>query len=116
MRAYKRSQRVGELIQREVAQIISQEMKDPRLGFITVTRVALTDDLKLARIYVSILGEEEEREESLSTLRRARGYVRSLLGRRIRIKSIPDISFEIDDTSDYAASIETLLDQVREAS
>ena len=113
MLPYKRSQRVSDLIREEVADIIQYKLKDPRIGFVTVTGVDLTDDLKIASVYVSILNKEE-RETSLAILNSAKSFIRSKLSRRLRMKTIPSISFRLDTSIEYGNKIDRLLDQIRQ--
>ena len=77
-------------------EILAHEMKDPRLGFATITRVEMSADLKHARVYVSVYGSEKEREACLRALTHARGYIQHRLSPRIRLKYMPDLSFVID--------------------
>lgn len=88
MHPYKRSQRLSVLLKEEVADIVLHKIKDPRLGFITVTDVELSDDLRFAKIFVTVL-KEEDREISLQILNEAKGFVRSEIAKRLRIKIIP---------------------------
>jgi ribosome-binding factor A len=115
MLPYKRSERVGHLLRKEVSDIIMNRVKDPRLGFLTVTDVDVTRDLKLARVYISIL-KDEDRDLTMKILNSAGKFVRSELGRRLRMKVIPDIEFRVDATSRYGEKIERLLREIREGS
>ena len=90
-----RVERLGEFIRQEVALILQQEIADPRLTFVSVTRVSLSKDLRQARVYVSIL-DDAKREVALAALDRARGHIQSLLAPRIRARFLPIISFEYD--------------------
>ncbi|MDA8168526.1 MAG: 30S ribosome-binding factor RbfA [Nitrospiraceae bacterium] len=112
MHPYKRSKRVGDLIKEEISEIIMRRLKDPRIGFVTVTDVSVTEDLRLARVYVSVL-KEEEREQTMEILRSARAYVRSELARRLRMKVIPDIEFRIDTSIEYGSRIDKLLKEIK---
>ncbi|MGB9715515.1 MAG: 30S ribosome-binding factor RbfA [Thermodesulfovibrionales bacterium] len=108
MLPYKRSQRVSDLLRKEIADIIMNKLKDPRIGFTTVTGVDVTDDIKMARVFVSIL-KEEERNTSLEILNSAKKFVRSELSRRLRMKFIPTIEFRLDTSIEYGDRIERLL-------
>ncbi len=110
----KRSERVGDLISREVSLILDRELKDPRLGFVTITGTDVTDDLRFARVYVTILGDESQVQESLKGLKSAEGFVQHLIGERIRLKYVPKISFHIDDSDLRGARIDQLLKEVME--
>lgn len=108
-----RIQRVGEQIKKELSQIFQQELKDPRIGFVTVTGVEVTGDLQLATVYLSILGEGEERNRTLDGLEKAKGYIRTEVGRRIRLKHTPEIQFKEDKSLQYSDRIEQLLKEVK---
>ena len=112
---YKRSQRVSDLIREEVADIIMYRLKDPRIGFITVTGVDMTDDLKLARVFVSIL-KEEDRELTLAILNDARPFFRSALGKRLKMKFTPAIEFRLDTSIEYGYKIDRLLKKIKDHS
>ena len=92
----RRPERLAEEIREEVARMVATELKDPRLGFVTVIRVELAHDLGYAKVYVGVLGDEREREKSLTALRSAAGFVRRELGRRLRIHHTPEIDFRYD--------------------
>ena len=92
----RRPERLAEEIREEVARMIASEIKDPRLGFVTVIRVELAHDLRYARVHVGVLGNEAEREKSLTALRSAAGFIRRELGRRLRIHHTPEIDFRYD--------------------
>jgi ribosome-binding factor A len=113
MLPYKRSERVSDLIREEVADIIMYRLKDPRIGFVTVTGVDLSADLKLAKVYVSIL-KEEERDLTLGILNSSKNFVRSLLTKRLKMKFIPAIEFRIDTSIEYGFKIDKLLKEIKE--
>ncbi|MDP2167005.1 MAG: 30S ribosome-binding factor RbfA [Thermodesulfovibrionales bacterium] len=113
MLPYKRSQRVAHLFKEEIADIIMNRVNDPRIGFVSVTDVEVTEDLKLARVFVSIL-KEEERETGMEALNQARSFIRSELGGRVRMRFIPALEFRLDTSLDYASKIEGLLKKIRE--
>jgi ribosome-binding factor A len=107
----RRSERLAEEIREEVARMIASELKDPRLGFVTVTRVELAHDLGYARVHVGVLGDEKEREKSLVALRSASGFVRRELGRRLRIHHTPEIDFRYDKGLDATDRVARLLQE-----
>lgn len=111
MLPYKRSQRVGDLVKEEVAEIIMYRLKDPRIGFITVTGAEMTPDLKLARVFVSVF-KEDERELTLEILNSAKGFMRSILRKRLKMKFIPDIEFRLDKSIEYGDRIDRLLNKI----
>ncbi len=106
--------RVGEQIKKELSQIIQSELKDPRIGFITVTGVDVTNDFSQAKVFLSVLGSDEQKEETLKALARGAGFIRSELGKRIRMRKIPELLFKFDASIDYGSKIETLLHQINE--
>lgn len=110
---YKRSLRVSELLREEISQIITQKLKDPLIGMVTVTGIKLTDDLKSARVYIGILGNVESRENSLRGLHRATNWIRNELGHRVDLKYLPAIKFIYDETFEYAENIESLLKKIK---
>jgi ribosome-binding factor A len=111
----RRPERLGEAIREEVARMIVFELKDPRLGLVTVTRVEVSPDLTHARVYVGVLGDESERRKSLQTLERAAGFVRHELARRLRIRQVPEIDFRYDKGLDATERVARLLDEERAA-
>jgi ribosome-binding factor A len=115
MLPYKRSQRVGDLLREEIADIIIFKLKDPRIGFVTVTGVDVTDDIKIAVVYISIL-KEEEKKTTLEILNSAKSFIRSELSKRLRMKFIPSIEFRLDSSIEYGSRIETLLNDIRKKS
>jgi ribosome-binding factor A len=111
-----RTGRVGEQIKKEISGIIQTELKDPRVGFITVTGVDVTGDLSQARVYLSILGSEEQKEATLHAIGRAKGFLRTELGRRVRLRHTPEIEFRFDSSIEYGSHIESLLQQINRES
>lgn len=112
MMQYKRSERVGDLIKEEISRIIQYELKDPGIGFLTITGVELSDDLKHAKIFYSVLGDEEAKKESSLALKRACGFIQHEIGRRLRLKYTPEIFFQFDPSAEYGARIETLIKKI----
>ena len=104
--------RVGEQIKKELSQLIQSELKDPRIGFITVTGVELTNDLSQARVFLSVLGTDEQKEETLKALARGTGFLRSELGKRIRFRHTPELLFKFDNSIEYGSQIESLLNNI----
>ena len=107
-----RPNRVGEQMKKELGEIISRKIKDPRIGFVTVTDVDVTGDLQQATVYISVLGDQEQRENTLKGLAKAKGFIRSEIGQRIRLRKTPEINFEFDESIDYGNRIDTLLNQI----
>lgn len=111
MSTRQRAQRVGEEIKKEVSEII-REMKDPRIGFVTVVDVEVTNDLRHARVFVSVYGEEAAKKESLEGLQAATGFIRSEIGRRIRLRHTPEIAFKLDSSIERGARINQILNEI----
>lgn len=107
-----RANRVGEQMKKELSDIIGRKIKDPRIGFVTVTDVEVTGDLQQAKVFISALGDEEQRENTLKGLAKAKGFIRSEIGSRIRLRKTPEIIFEWDESIDYGHRIDTLLNQL----
>ena len=112
--AYKRADRVNALLQRELAMIISEELRDPRIAFATVTGVEVTPDLRSARVHVSVLGDEDQVRTTLVALNEARPYLRHEIGARTDLRFVPDLTFLSDQTAERAARISSLLREARE--
>ncbi len=107
-----RANRVGEQMKKELGDIIGKKIKDPRIGFVTVTGVEVTGDLQQAKVFISVLGGEEQRENTLKGLAKAKGFIRSEIGQRIRLRKTPEIIFEFDKSIDYGNRIDTLLHEI----
>lgn len=105
----RRSERVAEEIREETARIIGAQLKDPRIGFVTVTRVSITPDLRFARVHVGVLGDEAQRDRSLNGLQRAAGFVRRELGKRLRMRHTPELQFQYDHGLDASERVAELL-------
>jgi ribosome-binding factor A len=109
-----RIDRVNALLREELSDLIRRELKDPRVGTVTVTGVETSRELDVARVYVQTLGDPARQAEAVEALRGAAGYLRSKLGRRIRLRKIPELRFELDRTLERATRIERLLAAIRE--
>ena len=107
-----RVEKLQELMKQEISDIVLHELKDPRIGFVTVTSVSCTEDLREAKIYVSIMGDEKAARESLHGLNSSLGFVRREIGRRIRLRFTPEISFALDASLDYSDNIQRLLNEI----
>lgn len=107
-----RSNRVGEQMKKELSEIISRKLKDPRIGFVTVTDVAVTGDLQQATVYISVLGDSDQKEKTLKGLETAKGFMRSEIGQRIRLRKTPELFFEFDESIEYGHKIENLISKI----
>ena len=110
---YARVQRVSQLLKEEIARLLQREVKDSRIGVVTVTDVEVSRDLKHATVFVSAAGDDERKAEAIEGLSSAAGFVRSRLGRELRIRRVPELRFAIDRTQERAARIAELLSEVR---
>ena len=109
----KRLDRVNQLIKEEISTLLQRELKDPRLGFVTVTEVETAKDLRVAKVFVSVLGDERQWTSSLAALTSARGFVRNWLRQHLDLRITPDLDFRPDHSLEHAARIQSLLKQVR---
>jgi len=110
----KRPKKVADLLQKEISGLLVKTIKDPRIGFVTVTRVQVTEDCRAARIYYSLMGTSEEREECLKGLNSAKGYIRKELGRRMKLKYTPELLFQFDPSIEYGIHMEDLIHRLQE--
>jgi ribosome-binding factor A len=108
-----RTERLAHQFQQEIAMILQREFKDPRLGFVTITRVQLSKDLSLAKVFFSCLGDEKTRERSQEALDHAAGFIRGLIKKRFRLKIIPGIQFQYDASIAGSIALEETFEQLR---
>jgi len=108
----RRTSRVEEAAREVLAEVMAREVKDPRVGFVTITGVKVSPDLRHARVYVSVLGEDEEVARSMAGLQSAKGYMRSELGKHLRIKYLPEVEFELEHGSEEALRLSELMREV----
>ncbi|OZS79290.1 ribosome-binding factor A [Tetzosporium hominis] len=104
-----RSNRVAEQMKKEIADILKRKVKDPRVEFVTVTDVEVTGDLQQATVYVTVLEQQVKQAEALKGLEKAKGIVRSEVGKRIRLRKTPELAFQIDESIAYGNHIDDLL-------
>ncbi|MFA5145497.1 MAG: 30S ribosome-binding factor RbfA [Candidatus Omnitrophota bacterium] len=109
-----RRDRVAEAIREEVSLILHEELNDPRLGFVTITRVELTQDLRSAKIFFSVLGKEKEQKKTKEALDSALGFIRKLIAERINLRIAPEIIFREDKTTEYSVRIQEVLEEIKE--
>ena len=110
-----RMRRVNEAVREVVSTAIAEELKDPRVGFVTVTAVNTSSDLRHARVYVSVLGEEQQRAASLAGLTSSRGYLQARVAAQLRLKHTPQLDFHYDDSADHGMRIAELLRESEQA-
>jgi ribosome-binding factor A len=113
MSSSSRPDRVGEAIRDELSQLLAREVHDPGIGFITLTKVSVTPDLQLARVYYTLLGDEKARSETAKALKRAAPFLRRHLGARIRLRRVPELTFFYDESIARADRIEQILQDLK---
>jgi ribosome-binding factor A len=112
---HKRSDKVAETIHELVSSILSRGLNDPRIGFVTITAVEVTDDLHLARIFFTVIGDEQAKKDSEAGLNSAKGYLRRELGKSLTIRHTPELVLKYDHSQDYGSRIDTLLKEIETA-
>ena len=111
---YRRADRLGDLIQREISDILQRRIKDPRIGFCTILRVDVSRDLRHAKVFVSIMGTEYQQKDTLAGLKSATGFIRREIGNRIMLRHTPEIVFRIDRSVDHSIRIAQLIKEGNE--
>ncbi|HAR6734808.1 TPA: 30S ribosome-binding factor RbfA [Staphylococcus aureus] len=104
-----RAERVGEQMKKELMDIINNKVKDPRVGFITITDVVLTNDLSQAKVFLTVLGNDKEVENTFKALDKAKGFIKSELGSRRRLRIMPELMYEYDQSIEYGNKIERMI-------
>ncbi|MGI6262476.1 MAG: 30S ribosome-binding factor RbfA [Succiniclasticum sp.] len=110
-----RVEKVQEQIQHEISNMLLRDVKDPRIKAVTVTGVELTDDMSQAKVFVSLYGPADKQQEAWDALNRAKGYLRTEIAKRIRLRFAPEILLEKDTSLEYGAHIDSLLRQIKES-
>ena len=108
-----RPERVQEALRQEISRVVLEEIKDPRIGFLTITKVDLTKDLRYAKVYFSVLGGAKEKALALKGLNSAKGYIRGMVADRISLRLVPEISFRIDESIEHTQEIHDLLKRIK---
>lgn len=111
-----RHERIVEALRKELSIIIHDEIKDPRLGFVTVTKVELAPDKRFAKVFYSVLGKEEDHKKTKDALDSSLGFVRKLIGERIKLRFVPELLFSEDRSQEYSVRIEEILNEIKEES
>ncbi|MBR3121539.1 30S ribosome-binding factor RbfA [Oceanobacillus profundus] len=104
-----RANRIAEQMKKELSDILARKIKDPRVGFVTVTDVEVTGDLQQAKAFISVLGDEKQKQDTLLGLAKAKGFIRSEIGSRIRLRKTPELTFEFDEAFEYGNRIDSIL-------
>lgn len=108
-----RLSRISETIRQEISELIQKEVKDPRVGFITITGVKVTADLRFADIYFSVLGSDKSKKSTQIGLKNASGFLRKAIGQRLRMRFVPEIRFRFDRSIEYSTQIDTVLAKIK---
>lgn len=108
-----RQRRVQEMLVQEISAILQRDMRDPRVGFVTITDARITPDLRQAKVFYSVLGDDAAREETAKALKRATSFIRGEFARRAQLRFAPEIYFEFDTSIERGAKLSALLEQVR---
>ncbi len=113
---YKRAERVADLLQREIADLILRRVKDPRVADLTITAIRVSDDLKSARVFYCVLGKptDDDKKRAWEGLNKAGGFMRQELGKRLHLRFVPQLTFEYDESFDYGDKIERLLKKLHQ--
>ncbi len=109
-----RKEKVQDAIQKEICDILQNELKDPRIGFVTITGVDISDDLRYAKVFFSVLGKDEQKKKTREALDSALGFIRTLVAERVQLRFAPEIVFKEDNSSEYSSHIQKLLDDIKE--
>jgi len=108
-----RPERVANAFRKEISNIIHEELKDPRVGFTTVTKVEITPDLRNAKVYYSVLGNEKQKKATGIALDRAKGFIKKLVGDRIKLRFMPDLVFKMDKSLEQQDKMDRLFDKIK---
>ncbi len=108
-----RDRRLGELLKEEISDILRREVRDPRIGFVSITEVDVSGDLRHAKVFVSVMGDEQEKQDTMEGLEEATGYIRSLVGDRITVYHTPEIIFRYDDSIEHGIHISQVIKEAR---
>lgn len=108
-----RSDRVQVQLKREISKILLEDLRDPRIGFVTVTRIDLTGDLRYAKVYFSVLGNDKNQESNVEGVQSAAGYIRMLIAERLKLKFVPELVFKLDKSIEYSMKLEKTFERLR---
>jgi ribosome-binding factor A len=110
---FKRSQRIQELLLEEISKLLQSGLKDPRIGFTTLTRVEVSDNLKHAKVFVSVMGTEKEKSDTLEALKSAKGFIRNSLGKNLYLRYLPELEFKKDENAEHVEKITRIINDLR---
>ena len=113
---FMRSQRIQELLLEEISKLLQSGLKDPRIGFTTLTRVEVSDNLKHAKIFISVMGSEQEKSETLEALKSAKGFIRNSLGKNLYLRYLPELEFKKDENAEHVEKITRIINDLHSES
>jgi ribosome-binding factor A len=113
---FKRSQRIQELLLEEISKLLQSGLKDPRIGFTTLTRVEVSDNLKHAKVFVSVMGTEQEKADTLEALKSAKGFIRNSLGKNLYLRYLPELEFRKDENAEHVEKITRIINDLHSES
>jgi len=109
---YKRSEKIAEAVHELISGLLVKGLKDPRIGFVTITAVEVTDDLHLAKVYFTVIGSDEEKKAAQEGLNSSRSFIRREMGKQMKMRYTPDIVFRYDTSLEYGNRIDSLLKDI----
>lgn len=109
-----RTDKVAHAIKKEIGAIVHDELSDPRLGFITIMEVEIAKDLRFAKIYYSVMGSPQEKENAAKAIESAAGFIRRLLGERLNLRFVPEIVFRMDDSIEYGFDMDKKIERIKD--
>ncbi len=107
-----RKEKINGILLREITNILQTEVRDPKIGFCTITAVEVTTDLSYAKVYVTFLGKDYKKRDGMDALNRSKGYIRSLLAKRMTTRKVPELTFVLDKSLDYGNHIESIIKDI----
>lgn len=113
MKKTRRTTQLGDVVRQELSTILMRDLRDPEIGFVTIVDVEVSTDMRLARVFISVLGDEAKKKTAVTALRKASSRIRYMLAQRVNMRNIPELDFRLDTTADYAEGIERTLREIK---
>lgn len=110
----RRTDRLGEMFREDISALLQKGLKDPRVGFVTISRVEVTEDLSYAKVLVSVMGDDKEKNSTLIALRNSAGFIRSHVGKNVKIRKMPELQFVLDESLEHAMNIQRILHELKD--
>lgn len=111
----RRTDRLGELFRQEISLLLTNGLKDPRIGFATISHVEVTEDLSFAKVFVSVMGDDKDKQDTLIGLRQSASFLRSKISRQVKIRKMPALQFVLDDSLDHSQRVDEILAELKKA-